>query len=481
MNIHMKIQSGLPLSLALITGCIPSSQKKTNDITTKPNILLILADDLGYSDLHCYGNNVVETPNLDQIASEGVRFTNAYASSPVCSPTRAALLTGKNPATLNLTDWIPGHQANKGPRPSEKFIVPEFHQQLPLDEITLAEMLKEAGYSTASIGKWHLGGEGFLPADQGFGLNIAGNHHGRPPSYYYPYTSEKAGFEITPLEIHGDSLYLTDRLTSEAMDFIGGHKESPFFLYLPYYIVHTPVEGRPDLVKKYEQKNLSLANDSIIRNPHFMAMIECLDENVGRLMNCLKENNLEQNTLVIFLSDNGGLLTGKGKNMRTSWNYPLRGGKGMLYEGGIRVPAIVRWTDKIKPNRISDELFISTDIFPTIAEFAGIVQEHSIEGISFVPHLLRNKPINRETLYWHYPHYHRGMPGSAIREGNYKLIKFYESETFELYDLSSDIGEKINLAAKMPEKVSELNDKIEKWKMEEGAKMPTPNPVYIKD
>jgi arylsulfatase A len=276
----------LSILLALLAALCSCSPKQD-----PPNILLIVVDDLGYSDLHCYGNPWVETPNIDRLASEGVRFTQAYASCTVCSPTRASLMTGRNPVTVNITDWIPGHQDSRGgPSPQDMFVVPRFNQQLPLGEITLAEILSEAGYTSASIGKWHLGGQGYLPTDQGFDLNVAGYSKGSPPSYYYPYTREGREDTITPLPLTGDSLYLTDRLTREAIRFMEEDREGPFFLYLPFYNVHTPLEGRPDLLEKYEAKLARHQGDSILRNPHFLAMTEAVDENVGRIMQFLEEH-----------------------------------------------------------------------------------------------------------------------------------------------------------------------------------------------
>jgi arylsulfatase A len=450
-----------------------------NQKHTPPNILLIVVDDLGYSDLHCYGNELVETPHIDRLAAEGVRFTAAYASCTVCSPTRASLMTGRNPVSVDITDWIPGRQDSRGgPRPHEKFVVPRFNQQLPLDEITLAEKLSEAGYISASIGKWHLGGEGFLPTDQGFDLNVAGYDKGSPPSYYYPYRSEYRKDSITPLVLTGDSLYLTDRLTNEAIQFMDSNREKPFFLYLPYYNVHTPLEGRPDLFKKYEAKLADHQNDTILRNPHFLAMTEAVDINVGRIIQFLEREEMDQNTVVILTSDNGGLLLRNGNFIRASWNYPLREGKGTLYEGGLRIPAMVRWPGTIEAGRISDEMIISTDIYPTVAELAGIVVDHEIEGLSLVSHLLRSETLERETLYWHYPHYHLGMPGGAIRDGDFKLIEYFETGELELYNLRDDLQETHNLAAEFPAKAEELQQKLHTWREESRANMPTPNPGY---
>jgi arylsulfatase A len=450
--------------------------------THPPNILLIVVDDLGYSDLHCYGNELVETPNIDRLASQGIRFTQAYASCTVCSPTRASLMTGRNPVTLNITDWIPGNQDSRGgPLPGEKFLVPRFNQQLSLEEMTIAELLSEAGYVSGSIGKWHLGGEGFLPTDQGFDLNVAGYSKGSPPSYYYPYTRESRDDIITPLDLTGDSLYLTDRLTNEAIRFMSETEGEPFFLYLPFYNVHTPLEGRPDLLQKYRAKLAPHQADSILRNPHFLAMTEAVDENVGRLMDFLEERGLEEHTLVVFTSDNGGLLLRGAEDprfIRASWNHPLREGKGTLYEGGLRIPAIVRWPGHIEGNRTSDEIIVSTDLYPTLAAAAGIEFDHEIEGVNLLPHLLNDEPLDRETLYWHYPHYHLGMPGGVIREGDYKLIEYYESGDLELYHLGEDPGEEHNLVLDNPETARELHRDLQNWRKNMQAQMPRPNPEY---
>ena len=502
----MPIAMRLLCLLAFLTVLWSCSQEQH-----PPNILLIVVDDLGYSDLHCYGNKWVETPNIDQLASEGVRFTQAYASCTVCSPTRASLMTGRNPVAVNITDWIPGHQDSRGgPGPQDMFVVPRFNQQLPLKEITLAEILSEAGYASASIGKWHLGGKGFLPTDQGFDVNVAGYSKGSPPSYYYPYTREGREDIITPLPLTGDSLYLTDRLTNEAIRFMNGEREEPFFwiyfdrvtalrsgnwklhlgdgeregpffLYLPFYNVHTPLEGRPDLLEKYQSKLEPYQEDTILRNPHFLAMTEAVDENVGRIMQFLNENGLADNTLVVFTSDNGGLFLRGGPDqrfIRASWNHPLREGKGTLYEGGLRIPAIVRWPGHIEGNRQSDEIIISTDLFPTLAEVAGLEWDHEIEGESLLPHLLFSESLDRETLYWHYPHYHLGMPGGVIREGKYKLIEYFETGELELYNLEEDLGEKRNLAPELPEKANALREKLQAWRAINRAQMPTPNPDY---
>ncbi|MGK7395058.1 MAG: sulfatase [Candidatus Cyclobacteriaceae bacterium M3_2C_046] len=466
----------LILGLLLIN---PSCQPKHQD-GSKPNLVLIVADDLGWRDLHCYGNQLVATPHLDQMAADGIMFTNAYASASICSPTRASLLTGKNPVAVDITDYIPGKQFEKQQRGIEitdKLLAPEFNHQLTLEEITLAEILQQEGYNTASIGKWHLGGEGYLPTDQGFDINMAGNHMGLPPSYYFPYTADHFDFEITHLPLTEDSLYLTDRLGNEAVRFIEENRNHPFFLYLPFYTVHTPWEGKPDLVAKY-QKLVAVTDDTIQRDPQFLAMIESLDQNVGKVMQALQHNQLEGNTLIIFVSDNGGLNVEKGNKVFGSYNYPLRGGKATLYEGGLRVPILVQWPGKIPVGQVSRELIISTDILPTVLHAFGINSEVKTEGVSLWQHLTNKQPVARETFYWHYPHYHRSKPGSVIREGDYKLIHYYEDNRSELYDLNNDIGEKFDLVKEFPAKAKELEGKLGQWLKDNNAKFARPNPNY---
>lgn len=443
-----------------------------------PNLVLIVADDLGWRDLHCYGNNLAETPRLDKLASQGVKFNQAYASCNVCSPTRASLLTGKNPVAVDITDYIPGKQHKRGPRSSEKFIVPSFNHELPLDEVTLAERLNEKGYVTASIGKWHLGGEGYWPTNQGFDINIAGAERGMPPSYHYPYRADRFNFDLKNLKLGMDSLYLTDRLGNEAAEFINTYADSSFFLYLPFYTVHTPWEGRSDLVKKYEKK-IGTNNDSIVRDPQFLAMIESLDQNIGKVLDAITSNQLDEKTLIIFTSDNGGLNVEKNNQVFGSYNKPLRGGKATHYEGGLRVPTIIRWTGMIPSGWESDEMIISTDFYPTVLEAFDVSLNKAVEGVSLWSHLTKQIPVNREVLYWHYPHYHRTTPGSVIRDHDYKLIHYYEDNHLELYNLAEDLSEIHDLSQDMPERTQELFRKLQQWLQENKAKMPTPNPDYL--
>lgn len=436
-----------------------------------PNVLLILADDLGWADLGCYGSTFYRTPNLDRMAKEGMRFTDAYAACPVCSPSRCALMTGCYPQRYQITDWLPG----RPDRPDQKLKRPELRQELPLEAVTLAEVLKKAGYATALIGKWHLGGEGFEPQDQGFDLRIGGDKTGTPKSYFAPFKNA-TGF-MPGLEDAPEGQYLTDRYALEAEKFIAAHKDEPFFLYLPHNAVHTPLRAKPELVKKYPQEG-GLGKQS---NPVYAAMLESLDEGVGRVVAKLDELQLTQKTLVIFTSDNGGLATLEGMKAPATINSPLREGKGYLYEGGVRVPLIVKWPKQVIEASESNVPVITQDLFATICEVCGLSSPEKIDGRTILPQLKGSKEIVHDALYWHYPHYANqgSKPGGAIRSGDYKLIEYYENGRRELFNVKSDVSESRNLAVEQPEVVKELAAKLEKWRQEVGALMPTKNPDYI--
>jgi arylsulfatase A-like enzyme len=459
-------------------------------LSKKLNFVFILIDDMGWTDAGCYGAAFYETPNIDKLAAQGMRFTNAYAACPVCSPTRASILTGKYPARLNLTDWIPGRQSN-GPRPDEKLIGPRFAQQMSLKEFTLAEALKEAGYATAFIGKWHLGDEMYYPEYQGFESNIGGISYGWPVGgYFSPYKNPK----ITD---GPKGEYLTDRLADEALKFLDENSDKPFLLYLSHYAVHTPLESKKDLTEKYQAKADKLPQPQTRFAPEgdvetrqvqdhavYAGMVQSVDEGVGRIMEKIDRLGLAENTCIIFMSDNGGLSTAEGS---PTSNLPLRAGKGWLYEGGIREPMIIKWPGVVKPAGLCHEPVISNDFYPTILEMAGLklLPEQHIDGVSIVP-LLRLPPggesgkPDRKALYWHYPHYSNqgGKPSGAIRCGDYKLIEFYEDERVELYNLKDDIGEKNNLAEQLPEKTAELKKMLHDWRNSVNAQMPQPNPNY---
>lgn len=429
----------------------------------KWNVVLILADDLGWTDLSCYGSTFYETPHLDRLARDGMRFTQAYSACTVCSPTRAAVLTGKYPARLHITDWIPGL-----PPENPKLLVPDWTKYLPLHEVTLARSLKTAGYATASIGKWHLGGEAYFPEKHGFDVNIAGTEGAGPPSYFVPY-------RIATLPDGPTDEYVTDRLAEEAMRWIEAHRDKPFLLYWPHFAVHTPIQGKEALVRKYRTKVQPGAEQT---NAVYAAMIESLDDAIGRLRQKLEELNLADRTVILFTSDNGG-------RVPTTSNSPLRVGKGSCYEGGTRVPLIVHWPGVIRPGSVSETPVISMDLHRTVLEIAGLGRKarSGVDGLSLVPVLRQRGKLRREALFWHYPHYQHYQlggttPYGAIREGNFKLIEFFADMRIELYDLALDPGEQRNLATSMPERADRLRRRLQAWRREVGAQMPSRNPAY---
>lgn len=467
------------ITLPALLASSASAQAKPE--TRKPNVVLILADDLGWADLGCYGSTFHKTPQLDAMAAGGMQFSQAYAACPVCSPTRASIMTSKWPARLQLTDWLPG----RGDLPSQPLARPQFRQQLPLEEVTLAEVLKAHGYATASIGKWHLGGEGFGPLRQGFDVNIGGNEKGSPSGYFAPFAQpNKPGRDVPGLEQAPAGAYLTDLFADEAVKFIEQHQAEPFFLYLPHFAVHTPLQAKKELVAKYQKDSGKPGQQS---NAIYAAMLESLDDAVGRVLAKLDELKLAENTLVLFTSDNGGLATIEGGSTPSTINSPLRDGKGHLYEGGIRVPLLVRWPGRIKPGTRCETPVCSTDYFPTILEMCGIDLQTTaeslrpqIDGVSLAPLLLQTGTPQRDTFYWHYPHYSNqtGKPGGAVRAGDFKLIEFYESGRRELFNLKDDPREGTNLAEQQPEKTKELADLLAAWRKSVGAQMMTPNPGY---
>lgn len=430
---------------------------------TPLNFVFILVDDMGWTDLACYGSHFYETPNIDRLAASGMRFTNAYAACTVCSPTRASILTGKYPARLHLTDWIAGHK-----RPKAKLRVPDFNLQLPLEETTLAEILKPLGYVSASVGKWHLGEEPFYPEHQGFDVNIAGSGRGQPhKGYFSPY-------QIPTLTDGAEGEYLTDRLADEAVRFIETHRERPFFLYWPHFAVHTPIQAKQELIALYEAK-VDPAQKQ--KNPAYAAMIHSVDDAVGRVLDTLERMQIADRTVVFFMSDNGGLVLN-----HVTDNSPLRAGKGSAYEGGIRTPMIVRWPGKTIPGSTCEVSVISTDFYPTILAMVGAPNQsqNTCDGVDLSPLLTNSGSIDREYLYWHYPHYHPGgaTPYGAIRHGNFKLIEFYEDGSLELYNLKEDIGETHNLVETHPDIVRSLHTELSEWRKRVDAQMPTENPEY---
>jgi arylsulfatase A-like enzyme len=450
----------------------------------RPNILFVLVDDLGWSDLGCYGSTFYETPNLDRLAASGMRFTNAYAACPVCSPTRAAIMTGKHPARLNITDWIPGNDPK-----DRKLIGPQDRHELPLDECTLAEALKPHGYKTFFAGKWHLGDAGYFPEDQGFDINRGGHHRGSPPGgYYVPYKNPK-------LEDGPEGEYLTGRLTDESIAFLRENRENPFLLYLSFYTVHTPIQPCKQHIEKFRKKAEKLPpsespvfrkeHDGVTRlhqdRPDYASMVHAMDRNAGRLLDELEGLGLEENTIVVFTSDNGGLSTLRGPNAPTAIG-PLRAGKGWCYEGGIRIPQIMRVPGVTQPGSTCDTPVTSMDFYPTLLNLAGIAMPDGDirDGMDMTPLLEGGKAPGREAIYWHYPHYHGSAwtPGAAVRAGDWKLIVFYHEEKTELYNLRKDPGEQHDLAVEMPEKTRELKKMLEAWQRGIGAKLPEPNPAF---
>ncbi|HNQ87586.1 MAG TPA: sulfatase [Verrucomicrobiota bacterium] len=441
----------------------------------RPNIVLFLIDDLGWRDLGCQGSTYYRTPSIDQLARDGARFTDAYAACAVCSPTRAAILTGKYPARLLLTDWLPSGRWH----PKARLQSGRFVRALPLEEFTLAEALREAGYRTASIGKWHLGSEPFsLPEHHGFDVNIAGNAHGAPGSYFFPYpgdwlipsTGLRAQWNVLADGTPGE--YLTDRLTDEAVRFIRENRARPFFLYFPHYGVHTPLQAKPEMIAKYEK----IPEAERQGKPAYAAMIESVDESVGRVLATLKELGLDQSTVVIFTSDNGGFYN-------ATSNATLRANKGAYYEGGIRVPLIIKWPGVTKPGWVSAEPVTSSDLYPTCLAAAGLPSRPNqhLDGLNLQPLLASGASLGRKSLFWHFPHYNEhpsSVPSSAVRRGPWKLIETFDPEGLELYNLADDLGETNNLAAAKPELLSDLRGELEAWRKEVRAEMMRPNPDY---
>lgn len=435
------------------------------------NVVLFVIDDLGQRDLGCYGSTFYRTPHIDRLAREGARFTDFYAVCPVCSPTRVSILTGQYPQRWNITDWIPGRPS----QPDERLQGPVIRTALPLEAVTIAEVLKRRGYVTAHIGKWHLGGKGHSPKEQGFDINIGGDETGTPRSYFAPFRNK--GGVMPGLEEAPEGEYLTDRLAAEAARFIAAHKHKPFFLYLSHYAVHTPLRAPAERIRRYP----NAPRPGSQSNPVYAAMVESMDEAVGRVLQTLAEHRLAEKTVVLFTSDNGGLATREGGPTGATYNGPLRAGKGFLYEGGVRVPLIIRWPGRGKPGLTCEEIACTNDLFDTILDAASGRQptDPATDGRSLLP-LVDGNSLPARDIYWHYPHYANqgSRPGGAIRRGRYKLVEDYETGRHELYDLNRDLSEQTNLAAEQPELVRQLASELEKWRQQVGARMLQPNPRY---
>ncbi|MFD0861422.1 sulfatase [Sungkyunkwania multivorans] len=466
----------LPI-IAMASFFILSSCKKEEEKPSPPNIIMIVADDLGWYDLACYGNDFIETPNLDRLAAEGIKFTDAYAAAPLCSPSRASLITGLHPIRVNITEHIHGNQPAG---PNQKLRTPPINQQLDTTYQTIAEALKTKNYKTAFIGKWHLGGGKFTPDNRGFDLNIAGAWNGLPTSFFYPFFTPGEKPEIQDSSKEGD--FLTDVLTDKAVQYIEQQKDSVFFLSLNYYSPHVPIEAKDSLVEKYRNKRGS-DDERVMPNIHYAAMIESIDINVGRVMKKLKDLGIDENTLVLFTSDNGGLSVREvpafAKHTPPTDNGMLREGKGYVYEGGIREPLIIRWPALIEGNRIDSTPVIAQDFYNTFMEIAG-ASERTTDGTSLLP-LFKGDSMYDRGLLWHLPHYspQRGKPSTAYREGDWKLIHFYEDDSFELYNLEEDIAESNDLAQREIQKLEELKAKMESLLITMDAKFPEPNPDYV--
>lgn len=501
------------------------SCKKQNN---QPNIIFFLVDDLGWTDVGCYGSQFYETPNIDALAESGVRFTDAYAASHVCSPTRASIITGKYPASINLTDWLTGRRDF----PFQKMLNVKINQHIPYDVKTLPAILKANGYKTAIYGKWHLGEDSASTARQGFDTHIPDWNRGWPKNgYYFPYG-------MKGLEEGDDGEYLTDRMTTEALKYIEQNKDKPFFLYLSHFAVHDPIEGRPDLVEKYQKKLAKMVppeshpfilegkpgvenpisrvdldkaidqeeyqgfkvfpNQTVKIKQHqdnvqFAGMVESMDESLGRVLNKLNELKIDDQTVVIFYSDNGGMSAANFWNPKrnipedeldkafSTSNLPLRGGKGWMYEGGIRVPLIIKWPGKGLQKVTCDVPVTSPDFLPTILDMVGVKNTENSDGLSLVPLLTGDSILNRKAIFWHFPHYsNHGMQsaGGAVRSGDFKLLEYYDTGKVQLFNLKNDIGEQKDLSEIEVEKTSELKEKLHFWRNKIGAQMMNTNPNY---
>lgn len=461
-------------ALLIISLLSCQSQEGSNN-GEKPNFIIFLIDDLGEKDIGAYGNDFIDTPVIDNLAQEGMKWTNAYSSAPVCSPARAALLTGRNSARVHFTGHITAISRHRHPENS-RIVPPRDLMILPKEEVLLPEAISPAGYKSISIGKWHVGGRNYWPEDMGFDENIAGWTHGSPPSHFYPYEKPDQSWNpsIPTLEGGEEGEYLTDRLTDEAIEFIEANKEQQFLLYLSHYAVHTPLQAPKELVDKYQQKRSATGNDKI--DPVYAAMVESVDQNIGRVLETLKTLELKENTVIIFASDNGA-------EESIADLGPYRAGKGHLYEGGIRVPFIMRWPGHITPGTISEIPTKSEDIYSTIIDIVGgeAAPGKPLDGRSLVKDFSgQTDKAEERDLIWYYPHYspQGSMPGAAILSGEYKLLEFYDPEKVELYNLTNDPGETENLSEDMPWKILELQGKLRKKLHDMNPIMHTPNPNY---
>lgn len=465
----------------------------------QPNIIFILIDDMGWTDLSCCGSEYYETPHIDSLAADGMRFTDAYASCPVCSPTRASVLTGKYPATVGITDWI---SARDREAPRGRVIDVPYLRDLPQSETTLASALRDGGYATWHVGKWHLGGQGHWPEDHGFDVNVGGCYQGSPArgGYFSPWTIDVLADVDVP-----DGTYLTDYLTDRAVDLIDNVGERPFFLNLWYYSVHTPIQAKAERIERYADKAKRLGldrfetfvegeyfpcdhkKDQRVRrrllhsDPVYAAMIDSLDENIGRVLGALDRNGKADDTIIVFTSDNGGLATAEGS---PTCNAPLAEGKGWMYEGGTREPLLVRWNGQIEAGTSCAVPVTTPDFYPTLLDAAGLpaLPQQHVDGTSILPlWTRRNDSLDRDGIFWHYPHYGNqgGTPGSSVRAGDFKLIEFFEDGRRELYNLRDDISEERDLSADNPDVARDLYEQLATWRESVEAKIPENNPDWV--
>ena len=463
--------ASLIFTLLILFSC--NSEKKYN-------LLFILVDDLGWTDVSYNYSDFYETSYIDKLSETSMLFDNAYAASSVCSPTRAAIMTGKHPTRVNITDWIPGLD------PKNKLLLgPVDRNELPLEETTIAEVLRDNNYSTFYTGKWHLGSEGHYPEDQGFDVNIGGFEKGSPMGgYYSPYKNPK-------LVDGPEGEYLTDRLTLETIELIKKRDPNkPFAAFLSFYNVHTPIQENNEFIDYYVEKLKSYENkspqtikegDAITllnqRNAKYASMVHATDNNIGRIIKYLKENNIYDNTLIVFTSDNGGLSTQR--RVAPTSVYPLRAGKGWLYEGGIRIPQLIKLPNQTDREIISEPV-VSYDLFPTIANLLNLSYKvDDIDGVD-LSNLFVKKDINRDFIFWHFPHYHGSLwkPGSALRNNDWKLVELHEENKLELYNLKDDLSESVDVSNKFPEITSRLAAKLNEIKIDLGANKATLNENY---
>jgi arylsulfatase A len=465
----------------------------------RPNIVFILVDDMGWTDLACYGSEFYETPNIDRLAAEGLKFTDAYAPAPLCSASRAAILSGWAPARQHIHGVTPSVKG-EGPwnfhnytswqdealhqyPPVYPLTIPKQLGQFPLERTTFAERLKEKEYKAGFIGKWHLGtDEEMGPKSQGFDYTYAVSERGYPPTFHAPYVRGDYKLDVEPKT---SNEYLTDNLTDAAVRFIEDNKDEPFCLYFSHYSVHSPWESKQEYTDYFEAKRTPGAPHD---NAKYAGMIKSLDDSVGRLMQTIGKLGLDENTVVVFISDNGGKATStyggskKGEILKITSIEPLRGEKGLIFEGGLRVPFIVRWKGQVQPG-VSDVPVVGTDLYPTFLELAGLQvnAENPVDGVSLVPLLNGEQGLSRDQITWFMPHYMKGGEGisssAAIRQGKYKLIKYFEGGV-DLFDLEGDIGEQNDLSASMPELAESLERKLMAELKRQNAFFPIKNPKY---